>query len=498
MTNDIEEAIELDLEGFDNAGEAGNETPAAAGPEPDSPQSRGQSFLVWIAAAVAVLLIISAAVLWMMTRGGSPEGADEHAGEGAHEEGSAAAGPSEITLDPETLKAADIAIEGITQRPAISKVFVTGSVELNPERTEMATPLVGGRLHRVYAAVGDYVRKGQLLAVISSPQMAQLHGKMHEARTRYELALRNLARAERSENRVAVLQSKARLDEAEATLNRTRRLIELGAGAGKDLIAAETNYRAAKAEYEFQSNISLSKEVQEAKAEVETSRIDLNHIRDEMRSLGGRPPDNDDGDHSGDTSLVNLYSPVAGLVTERRSNAGAGVQAGVDLFSISDLSTVYVIANVPEANVARLSIGSLAEIVSKAAGRIDGRISYIDPRLDETTRTARVRIEVPNEGARLRAGMFAEVGLFAGTDAEKGLELAVPTSAIQKIGERTVVFVPSAGSSGTFLVRAIETGGEAGEYTYVRSGLAIGDKVVTKGSFTLKTQLEKGSVGDDH
>lgn len=498
MTNETEAAREHDPEGSENDGGTHTEASGGAGREFESTGSRRQSVLVWIAAAIAVLLIISAAVFWTMTRGGSTAGADEHAAEGTHEEETGATGPSEITLDPETLKAADIAIEGVTQRPAISKVFVTGSVELNPERTEMATPLVGGRLHKVYAAVGDYVRKGQLLAVISSPQMAQLHGKMHEARTRYELAIRNLARAERSENRVAVLQSKARLDEAEATLNRTRRLIELGAGAGKDLVAAETNYRTAKAEYEFQSNISLSKEVQEAKAEVETSRIDLNHIRDEMRSLGGRPPDNDNGDHSGDTSLVNLYSPVAGLVTERRSNAGAGVQAGVDLFSISDLSTVYVIANVPETNVAKLSIGSLAEIVSKAAGRIDGRISYIDPRLDEATRTARVRIEVPNEGGRLRSGMFAEVGLFAGTDAEKGLELAVPTSAIQKIGERTVVFVPSDGSTGTFLVRVIETGGEDGEYTYVRSGLALGDRVVTKGSFTLKTQLEKGSVGDDH
>src|SRR5690606_33989772 len=148
--------------------------------------------------------------------------------------------------------------------------------------TEMATPLVGGRIEQVYYGVGDYVNQGATLAVISSPQLAQLHGKMHEARTRYELAQRNLQRVQKSENRVAILQAKARLDEAEATLKRTRRLIELGAGAGKDLIAAETNYKTAKADYDFQSNISLNKEIQEAKAEVETSLVDLRHIQDEM------------------------------------------------------------------------------------------------------------------------------------------------------------------------------------------------------------------------
>ncbi|MBO0160361.1 hypothetical protein, partial [Vibrio parahaemolyticus] len=80
--------------------------------------------------------------------------------------------------------------------------------------------------------------------------------------------------------------AKARLDEAEATLKRTRLLIELGAGAGKDLIAAETNYKTPKADYDFQPNITLNKEIQEAKAEVETSLVDLRHIQDEMRSLG--------------------------------------------------------------------------------------------------------------------------------------------------------------------------------------------------------------------
>ncbi|HBE81394.1 MAG TPA: efflux RND transporter periplasmic adaptor subunit, partial [Blastocatellia bacterium] len=91
-------------------------------------------------------------------------------------------------------------------------------------------------------------------------------------------------------------------------------------------------------------------------------------------------------------------------------NSGAGVEAAMPIFAISNLSTVYVIANVPEANVGKLFVGAIAEITSPSIGTINGRVGYIDPRLDETSRTARVRLEVPNTNGKLRAGMFTEVG----------------------------------------------------------------------------------------
>jgi cobalt-zinc-cadmium efflux system membrane fusion protein len=311
------------------------------------------------------------------------------------------------------------------------------------------------------------------------------------------LAERNFSRVQRSENRVAVLQSKARLDEAEATLRRTKKLIDLGAGAGKDLVAAESSYRTAKADYDFQSNISLNKEIQEARAEVETSRVDVRHIEDEMRSLGVPVVSGAPDDHREDTSLVSVRAPLSGVITERKFNAGAGVEAAVPIFSISNLSTVYVIANVPEANVGRLRVGSVAEIRSEAAGSINGRIGYIDPRLDETSRTARVRIEVPNDGGMLKAGMFTQVGFYTGTSEGAGEELFVPSAAIQRDGDKTLVFVPREGEQGAFEIREVEIGGEIDGYTAIKSGLKLGEKVVTKGSFVLKTQMQKGELGDD-
>lgn len=465
----------------------------------EEPSSRPRRMFAWIMTAVIVGLIVVIGLIWIATKNSSTATAvkvETPAGdkkEEGHEEGEKS---EEVKLDPESISAAGVQTETVTQRPAVAKLYVTGSVELNPEKTEMATPLVGGRIERVFAGVGDYVQQGAVLAVISSPQLAQLHGKMHESRTQLELAERNLSRVQRSENRVAVLQAKAKLDEADATLKRTKRLIELGAGAGKDLVSAEANYRTAKADFDFQSNISLNKEIQEARAAVETSRVDVRHIEDEMRSLGVPVSSSGPDDHKLNTSLVSVRAPLSGVITERKFNSGAGVEASTPIFAISNLSSVYIIANVPEANVGKLSIGSVAEITSPAIGTINGRISYVDPRLDETSRTARVRLEVPNPAGKLRAGMFAEVGFYTGTNAATGEELVVRTSAIQREGEKTIVFVPKDDEPGAFEVREVEIGGEMGGYTAIKSGLKLGEKVVTDGSFTLKTQMQKSEMGE--
>lgn len=460
--------------------------------------ARRNALLPWLITAAVVGLIAMIGAAWIASKNsvnGNKAATEEHKEDPGHSENEKS---KEVKLDPDVLASAGIVTESVTQRPAVGLLNVTGVVELNPETTEMATTLVGGRIEKVYYGVGDFVQKGAVLAVISSPQLAQMHGKMHEAKTKFELAQRNLARVQRSENRVAALQAKARLDEAEATLKRTKRLIELGAGAGKDLIAAETTYKTAKADYDFQTNIALNKELQEARAEVETSQVDLRHIEDEMRALGVPVESGKPDDHRVDSSLVSLRSPLSGIVTERKFNAGAGIEAATPIFSISNLGTVYVIANVPEANLSRLRVGSAAEITSPAIGTVSGRVSYIDPKLDETTRTGRVRLEVPNAGGKLRAGMFTQVGFYTGTSAESGEELVVPSSAIQRTGNKTVIILPLDDETGAFEVREIEAGADINGYTKVIEGLKLGEKVVTKGSFTLKTQLEKGAMGDDH
>ncbi len=405
---------------------------------------------------------------------------------------------NDVKLSPEILASAGITTETVTQRPAVALVTVAGTVEINPQQTQQVTTLVSGRVEQVFVSIGDRVSAGQSVATVMSNEVAESYGKWREAITRVELTRKNLDRVKRSENRSSILQAKARMDEADATLKRTRRLIELGAGAGKDLVSAETNYKTAKAEYEFQSNISLNKEIQEAESEFQIAQVDATHQRQSLQALGVNVTS--PNAEVRNIASVSLRSPVSGIVTARMVSGGAGVQAGTSLFTISNISTVWIIANVPENQMPLLHEGTPAEVRIAAFGEggvINGRVSYIDPQLNEETRTGRLRIEVANANERLKAGMFVEVGFQAGTGSATGEELVVPSSAVHKIGEKTVVFIPKDSEAGAFEVREIEIGSAIEGYHRVLGGLKLGDKVVTKGSFTLKTQMQKGELGEE-
>lgn len=447
---------------------------------------------VIIAAMVALVALVAiVAVLYMRSSRAEPK-AEKAAAEtkksGENET------PSEVKLSPEAIASAGIEIQAVTQRAAIALLTVTGAVETNQQQTQQVTPLVSGRIERVNVALGDRVRTGMVLATISSPEVAEMRGKLRGAQTKLILAQRNLQRVQRAENRVGVFSAKAKLDEAEATLRRTRRLIELGVGAGKDLVAAEAAYKTAKAEYDFQSNISLNREVQEAQAEADTARTEVSQLEQSLRALGATA-----GSDGNSTALIAVRAPASGAVTERLVNPGSGVEAGKPLFTIANIAVVWVIANVPESQIASLRLGAPAEVRLPALGgdAIAGRINYIDPHLNEEARTARVRVEVANPGERLKAGMFVQVGFQAGTGGDsQGQGLVVPSAAVQRIGERTIVFLPKEDEPGAFEVRDVELGGEVNDYFRIVSGLKLGDRVVTKGSFTLKTQLMKGELGE--
>ena len=456
--------------------------------------NRNRTLVIVAMVAMVALVAIFALVLWARNRSTKPAdvqvntetpSAEEHAEE-------------EVKLSPEALAAAGIEVEGVTQRPAVALIKVTGTIEANQQQTQQASALVSGRVERIDVVLGDRVRARSILAVISSPEVAEMHGKLREAETRLRLAERSLQRVQQPENRVALIQAKAKLDETEATLRRTRRLMDLGVGAGKDLIAAEAAHKTAKAEYDYQNNISVNREVQQAQAEVETARVDVAHLRQSLVTLGDPVAGTGRDEHRADISLVTLRAPVSGTVVERLVNVGAGIQAGTPLFTIANISTVWVIANVPEAQVGNLRVGTPAEVRSAALGNdaMAGRVNYIDPRLNEETRTARVRIEMQNPGERLKTGMFVEVGFQAASGAATDEALMVKSDAVQRISDRTVVFIPKEGEPGAFEVREVELGGEAEGYHRVISGLKLGEKVVTKGSFTLKTQMLKAEMGE--
>jgi cobalt-zinc-cadmium efflux system membrane fusion protein len=446
--------------------------------------------------AAAILAVVMAVVFWPDSTSSPAETSADQTQAETNEEHN----ENRVELSPEALRAAQIETVEVSPREAVSLITVTGTVEANQEKIQQATPLVSGRVERVNVVLGERVREGEVLAVIASPEVAEMHGKIHEAETRLNLARQNLERVQRAENRSAVLQAKARLDEAEANLRRTRRLIELGAAAGKDLTAAETAFTTAKAEYDYQSNISLNRELQEARSEVETTQVEVTHLRNGLAALGASVPEFESASRPHDTSLVTLKAPAAGTVIERLVNAGAGIESGKPLFTIADISTLWVIANVPEGQISHLRVGTPAEVYSPELGEdsVAGRVAYIDPILSEETRTGRVRIEIKNPGERLKVGMFVQVNFRAPSDPTREdtvKRLVIPDTAVQRAGERTFVFVPGE-REGEYEARDVELGELVGGFHTVISGLQSGERVVTKGGFILKTQLMKGDLGE--
>jgi membrane fusion protein, heavy metal efflux system len=405
--------------------------------------------------------------------------------------------PNEVALTPEAMATAGIETGEVTERPAVAQLSVAGTVEANAEREQIIVPLVSGRVATANASLGQRVARGTILATIESPQVAELRGQLLEAKSKLSLATANVERVRQAANRAGVISAKAKLDLAEKDLTRQRRLFEIGAGSAKEVQAAEAAYATAKAEYEYQSNIAISREVQTAESERESARVTVERLRQSLVALGANP------EQPGANASVAVTAPIAGTITRREVNPGAGVKEGDKLFAIADLATVWVMANVPEAQVSRLRAGASAQVRPPAGGEknLTGRVSFIDSQVNAETHTVRVRIEVPNPGERLKAGMFVEVsfpGAISAGGAPGATEVVIPSEAVQRIGERPAVFVPEKKEPGHFRVRYVELArSEIDGYRRVTEGLKPGDRLVIKGSFALKSQLLKGQLKED-
>jgi RND family efflux transporter MFP subunit len=168
-------------------------------------------------------------------------------------------------------------------------------------------------------------------------------------------------------------------------------------------------------------------------------------------------------------------------------NLGQVVTAAQDLMTVTDLSSVWIEANLLENDFGAVRVGTQATITTPAyAGRdYRGVVSYIDPQVDPATRTAKVRVAVDNPGATLRLGMYMDV-LFT-SPAGKSVPV-VPKQALQAIGATTVVFVSVEGEPGRFLQRTVKTGEAAGTGLRVLEGLNLGENVVTDGSVLLRAE----------
>ena len=191
------------------------------------------------------------------------------------------------------------------------------------------------------------------------------------------------------------------------------------------------------------------------------------------------------------SSEVTVPSSSSGTVTSRTVNPGEVIQANKELMRVTDLSTVWVVGQVYEKDLATVRVGSGANITSDAyPGRVfRGRVSYVDPKIDPATRTAQVRIELNNPGQILKIGMYVNVAFGALGNAEKTTP-AIPKDAVQTIGNQQYVFL-STDKSNEFVLRPVRLGPESNGFYPVLEGLSAAERIVIEGSFLLRAEWLK-------
>jgi membrane fusion protein, heavy metal efflux system len=358
--------------------------------------------------------------------------------------GAAAPAPGEPTLTVTTDVAAraGLQVEAVGEQlaPEAAQQAATGVVQANAYRSTPVLSLVGGRLLSVSAEAGQDVRRGQQLAVVFSDELAM-------AQSRY-------------------LSAQAELEEHHKHHARTAALIEIGAASRE----------------EFEQATSVLKKA-EAEMAAQRQRLLLLGLTPQ-RVAALRGP-------SQVSSEVALAAPVAGTVISRAANPGEVVEANKEILRVADLSTVWVLGQVFEKDLARVRVGSGASVTSEAyPGRVfRGRVTYVDPQLDPATRTAQVRVELQNPGRALKLGMYVGVG-FGALGTAEATAPTVPASAVQTVGGRTVVFLATADPN-VYVLRPVRLGAESGGRFPVLEGLAVGDRVVTAGSFMLRAEWLK-------
>ncbi len=188
---------------------------------------------------------------------------------------------------------------------------------------------------------------------------------------------------------------------------------------------------------------------------------------------------------------MTIYAQFGGTVLEKNMLPGAYIMPGDKLFTLSDLSSVWVYADVYESDIAAVKVGQpvQATTVAYPGETFSGTITFIDPDLDDATRAVKVRIEMANPDGKLKPNMFVNASLGV----PLGESLAVPVSSIIDTGTRKVVYVAQA--EDTFVKRDITTGQEADGYVQVLSGLQPGETVVTAAAFLIDSQTQLGSFG---
>jgi len=391
-----------------------------------------------------------------------------HENDHAHGEGEEHAG--EIVLSAAAVAHHGIEVEAAqlwTLRPTIA---VPARIGFDTEAMAHVGSPLRGRATEVRVRVGDLVQVGQELALIESPELGE-------------------AQAEYLQRGVAVRTAGPAVELSKVAWDRARGLYETSQG----ISLTEVQRR----EAEHKVAVAALQAAESARTAAANRLRLLGMEREAIEALAA----------TGEVvPRLAIRAAITGTVVQREVTPGELV--GPDrpyLMVLADATKLWVLADVPEAKLARVRIGARAWVElglqsASGAARVEGRVAFLAPVVDPTTRSAQVRIEIPTENLGLRPGMFVHAEIVeAELEGEsRAPVVAVPEEALQTVAGSPVLFVPVSGEQDTFVERAVSIGRAVGGLVPIHAGLVEGEAYVRRGSFVLKAELGKSGAAHAH
>lgn len=351
--------------------------------------------------------------------------------EAGHAEGDA------VKLSAEEASRAGVKAEPLNAQKLASTIVLTATIQADQDRVARVAPRTEGRITSAPAKLGDRVRAGETLAVLDSVSVGEAYAALSQA------------------------QSELRI--AEADFERAQALVADEIIPRKDFLRAQSERDKAAANVRAASG--------------------------KLRLLGANPT------AAGGVSRFAVAAPFAGTIIEKKATLGDLATPSAPLFTIADLSRVWIVADLPEAALAKVRVGAMARVTvpSYANDLFGGRVSYIGAALNKESRTVAARIEVPNTDGRLKPDMFATATIEVSGDNRDIMSL--PDAAVVIMDGQPTIFVLE--NSG-YVARKVQTGERMGGRTEITAGVKPGEQVVTAGTYELKARKQKSQLGEGH
>lgn len=440
-----------------------------------------------------------------------------------HEEGEElGAGEQIVTLTPEELEEFDIQIATAGSQPIEMALDLPGEVVMNPDAIAHVVARASGIAREVFRTIGDTVSAGEPLAILESPALAESKAEYLSRVREHELAQTDLSRAETvyantrrlleflsetptldalrefadldlGANRNAIVSAYAVLVAAEAAYTREKSLFEKQIGSEAEYLEAESAFKQAQAAFlSVRDDLAFSNErtLDQRRREAKVAEVALLAAERKLHALGLSEDEVGTVAEQSDMELARyvIDAPIDGVITERHMVRGEQIEQGGDIFTVADLSTVWVHLTVYQKDLSLVRAGHHVEIIARhGIGQARGTIQYVSPVISESTRTTTARVVLENHEGAWRPGLFITGRVITG-DFEPAVVVA--RTAIQTIDDHDVIFIRT---DHGYEPRVVELGLGNASHVEIVAGLQQGQQYVAAGGFALKAELNKAS-----